>query len=69
MAGIQVFVPGTPVDSAPYRAFGAGRQSQAPAMAKDQPEIDSEKPVARTKSRNPKRRLRSVVHDVLNSAT
>lgn len=69
MAGIRVFSSGTPMGTTSYQAFGAGRQSQAPVMAKEQSDTHSEKPVARTKSRNPKRRLRSVVHDVLNSAT
>ena len=68
MADVRVFAVGKSTAVALYQTFGAGRQSQAKAMAKDESGTDL-KPVARTSSHNPKRRLRSVLRDVLNSAT
>ncbi len=69
MAGIRVFAAGTSVAlDTPYQAFGAGRQSTGLPGASAKEQGEGLHPVAKTSSRNPKRRSRSVLRDVLNSA-
>lgn len=69
MAGIRVFASGVSTPSASnHQSFGASVQSQAPTIIRNG-ESGESKPVAKTSSSNPKRRSRSVMRDVLNSAT